>query len=178
MTGTLKTVIELVEEKERNSYDFLDNLYQASKLLLDELGINTPTVRLTTLNSSRTLGQTRKLSDQFEVAINSSMINNAPVLSLIETMVHELLHTLPNCFNHGPVWKGHVSKVNATFGTSISRLTTVNFDIGQQETYKYKVTCNGCNKVVATYKRLGKVLKSLEEYTCGICGGELTASHI
>ena len=176
MTGTLKTVIELVEEKERNSYDFLDNLYRASKLLLDELGINTPTVRLTTLKSSRILGQTRKLSEHFEIAINNSMISNAPASSLIETMVHELLHTLPNCFNHGPVWKGHVYKVNATFGTSISRLTTINFDIGQQETYKYKVTCNDCNRVVK-YKRIGKVLKNLEEYTCG-CGGKLTASHI
>lgn len=178
MTDTLKTVVEMVEEKERNSYDFLDNLYQASKLLLDELGINTPTVRLTTLNSCRTLGQTRKRSDRFEIAINNSMISNAPVQSLIETMVHELLHTLPNCFNHGPVWKRHVFKVNDAFGTSISRLATVNFELGQEEPYKYKVTCNDCNKIVARYKRMGKVLKNLKECTCGLCGGELTASHI
>jgi len=110
-----------------------------------------------------------------------SVISINPILldgksdALKTTVMHELLHAcFPNCGHKGD-WKRAAELVNKRYGYNISRTTSdqekgVKLAPCKRLSYKYEVRCPDCQKIVAKYKKMGKVVKHPEHYRCGICG--------
>ena len=56
----------------------------------------------------------------FEIQILHIYAEVAKQKDLYETILHELCHTLPLCFNHSPNWKKAVSVINKKYGYNIT----------------------------------------------------------
>ncbi len=93
------------------------------------------------------------------------------------TIIHELIHCIPFCNNHGEEFKKYANYINEKLGYNIkargnkkedyekSNLTYI-----ENEKYSYKIICEGCRQVIYR-KRLNT--KLLKRYRCGKCGGKL-----
>ena len=53
------------------------------------------------------------------IGLNSNFVLFGTDKAIINTIYHELLHTLPNCQNHGKVWKMYANQVNKLTGLNI-----------------------------------------------------------
>ena len=108
--------------------------------------------------------------------IIGNLLNLIPNLSLRqkrleETILHEMIHTLPGCFNHGSKFKWYCDCLNRRFGYSLQRATDsskygveVKHDRRQ---IKYQVICPHCGK---TYEYTRKPKYHIAMYSCGRCG--------
>ena len=90
---------------------------------------------------------------------------------LEETIVHEMIHTIPGCFNHGNQFKYYCMLLNHKFGFNLSRTTsTVDFGITlehKSRPTKYVITCPHCGK---QYFYSRKPVYAIDTYSCGRCG--------
>lgn len=50
----------------------------------------------------------------------AKMLLAQPENIIMETILHELIHTCPGCMNHGRQWKEYVRKCNAIYNTNIN----------------------------------------------------------
>lgn len=105
-------------------------------------------------------------------------------IGLIETLIHELIHTAPGCQNHGAKWKAYVAKINKAYGYTIE---TRNSDddkgisneckaeriAAREAKRKYEVSCRECGRVVGRWARPSKVWLHAYNYRCGYCKGKL-----
>lgn len=116
----------------------------------------------------------------FEIAISKDLLTCQEALK--DTVCHELIHTLPGCFNHGDLFQLAAARMNAR-GYQVSQ--TFNPDLyagkGYEETYtrprpKYVLVCTRCQKQYPRARR-SKSIEHPELYRCH-CGGELRAYQI
>lgn len=111
-----------------------------------------------------TWGRCRRLTQYtFEIEISSRLLgDDVEHEALMNTMLHELVHTCKGCMNHGELWKRHAAKLNNA-GWSIQRCTSSE-EKNIKETprvYKYRVTCEECGDVW-NYTKRGAVVRSLQ----------------
>lgn len=89
------------------------------------------------------------------------------------TIIHELIHTIPGCMNHGIKFQYICSLVNRRYPEYNLQTSTAAEDFGikaeQLETRKpkYKIICEHCGKEYLYYK---KPKYDLSDYSCGKCG--------
>lgn len=131
----------------------------------------------------RTKGNCQKRKDGrggFEIAISTDLLTCPEALR--DTVCHELIHTLPGCFNHGDLFQLAAARMNAR-GYQVSQ--SFNPDLyktkGYEETYtwprpKYVLVCTRCQKQYPRARR-SKSIEHPELYRCH-CGGELRAYQI
>lgn len=123
------------------------------------------------LNSrfSKTLGICRKRDNNFIIEINQDYLRTEPARNVHATIMHEVCHTLPGCFNHGPKWKSVVDIVNATFGFNIARLSKPQ----TYTSYKYKIICNNCHNLAVYRRKKTEAIKYIQSgykfYHCSHC---------
>ena len=93
------------------------------------------------------------------------------------TIIHELIHCLPYCNNHGRVFKSYASLINKKLGYKITRagnkredFKKSNIEFNEEDNYKYKISCSKCGYI---YYRKRLVRNFLKKYQCGICRGRL-----
>jgi predicted SprT family Zn-dependent metalloprotease len=115
-----------------------------------------------------TLGQCARKGNTYEIAVAKRVVD-AGIKVLENTIYHELLHTCPNCMNHGETWKRWASLVNRKLGLKISRCSDGK-DL-PPVVQPYKVACVNCNQVIGRSKRT-KLITNPERYRCA-CGGKL-----
>lgn len=158
---------------------------------LNKIGIHVPTEKITSVTvntrASRKFGSTKTIkrynymTDRYEVSsckieISLSLLfDENPISELENTMLHELLHTMPDCQNHGAKWKRYAAMVNNAYGYNIERCgTTENLivDPFAERREKYAVECQGCHKIIYRQK-MSPVITNCARYRCGACGGEL-----
>lgn len=107
--------------------------------------------------------------------LNSDIIKN--------TIIHELIHCLPNCNNHGEEFKYYARIINKELGYNITRLGNKEEDYKKSgveykkeekkvNNYKYKIICQKCGQVYFR-KRMAK--KFLRRYVCGRCRRKVTS---
>ena len=96
------------------------------------------------------------------------------------TIIHELIHCLPECNNHGKYFKKNAKLINDKLGYNITRVGNKKEDFiksGVQEKFddepksKYKIICEKCNQ---TYFRQ----RLARKYLCGICKGKFRVEVI
>lgn len=118
-------------------------------------------------------GQTEKRMGKYTIKINEYLLETENEKEIKDTVIHEILHTLPKCMNHGKEWKNKAMIINNKYGMSISR--TGDFKIAKmqenREQIKYIFKCKECGGLVKM-KRMSKFVKHPENYKCGKCGGK------
>ena len=90
-------------------------------------------------------------------------------------IAHELIHTCPQCFNHGKKWKKYGEKA-AALGYKVKR-TAEYGDLGIAEPaglekVRYSVKCGVCGQVYER-KRMCPLIRNPKRYRCGKCGSRL-----
>lgn len=100
---------------------------------------------------------------------------------LLNTMLHELLHSCPDCLNHGPKWREYAAILKARYGVNITRLAHLNEDerkilhkgyIRKRITsYRFTLTCPGCGHEWH-YKKASRAVKLHDKCECPICKTE------
>ncbi len=136
-----------------------------------------PTITINTRAKGR-FGQCKKHNGQYLIEI-SQYLTEAEEKYIREVLAHEILHTCPNCMNHGRQWKLHAMRMNYKYGYEISRTNScanMGIENPKKESANYVITCNKCG--TKTYKqRESKVIKNIERYRCK-CGGKLCVDRI
>lgn len=101
--------------------------------------------------------------------LNSDIIKN--------TIIHELIHCLPNCNNHGKDFKKYCKLINEKLGYNISRLGNKkedyeksNLEFKENLKFKYTIICENCGLIYYRH-RLAK--NFVRKYRCGKCRGKL-----
>lgn len=99
------------------------------------------------------------------------------------TIIHELIHCLPDCNNHGRMFKYYAKRVNDNLGYNITRLGNKKEDYeksnlvykGENANNKYKIVCSGCGQ---TYFRQRISKYYTLKYVCGICKNKLIVTKL
>lgn len=99
------------------------------------------------------------------------------------TIMHEIIHCIPECNNHGEVFKKYALYINKNLGYNITRLGNKEEDYKnsnikfEEETkhYNHTIICTKCGQTIYR-QRLNKDL--IKKYRCGICGGKLKEEKI
>lgn len=93
------------------------------------------------------------------------------------TIIHELIHCLPKCTNHGAEFRKYAKIINEKLGYNITRtgnkkedFKKSNVEYSEIEEYKYKIKCKECGQLYYR-KRLNK--NFTKKYRCGKCKGKL-----
>ena len=121
----------------------------------------------------------------FEININADLLHDdAPEKSLKETIIHEILHTCPDCFCHTGEWKRLADIVNDCYRYNIKRANTAeekgmddfyknHEELVKKSTYKYTICCAKCGKIVGRRRRTCDLVKYPMFYAHSGCGGHL-----
>lgn len=94
------------------------------------------------------------------------------------TILHEIIHCVPNCNNHGKEFKAYAKYINENLGYDIQRLGNkkedyIKSNLDYQENdleYKYKIKCKQCGLI---YYRQRLKKNFIRDYRCGKCKGKL-----
>ena len=114
---------------------------------------------------------TLECKDEYTIEISDRLLDdNISEEATFNTMIHELLHTCPNCMNHGKEWKKWAKVINDNTKYTIKRTTSCE-EKGLETVVvlpKYTVACYRCNKNWY-YNRAGNVIKNLNRCRCPYC---------
>ena len=92
------------------------------------------------------------------------------------TIVHELIHCMPYCNNHGEQFKKYSEYINNKLGYNITRIgnkkedyENSNIKYNEEEKINYKIICEKCKQTFYR-QRLNRYFE--QKYRCGKCGGK------
>lgn len=146
------------------------------KELLDDLGIECgPILGYDVITrSKRKFGTCVSEHLGYVIKINVELLDeHNSEDGLIETILHEQLHTCDGCFNHGPCWKALADKVNKAYGYNIKTSSTFEEKgICAPRVAKYNLVCQGCGHVYNHY-RACNATKHPQYYRCALCNSGL-----
>lgn len=109
--------------------------------------------------------------NKWAMSLNDDIIKN--------TIMHELVHTLPYANNHGTEFKKYSAYINEKLGYNVSRLgnkkedfikSNLEYDDKKEENYKYNIICVKCG---TEYKRKRISKDFFKKYRCSKCLGKL-----
>lgn len=127
--------------------------------------------------SKKRYGCCKKLSkDNYVIEISEWVMDlNEDIIK--NTIIHELIHCMPKCNNHGDYFKKYATIINEKLGYNISRTGNKEKDFSKSnleyvETpvkFKYRIVCENCN-----YNFLRQRVRKYftRKYRCGKCGGK------
>ena len=159
----------------------LMRLVDICKSDLDVLGIKYGRVFDWSVNTRAKcrLGQCRKIGiGLFEINISEALLkDDIDDQIALNTIMHELLHTVKGCFKHTGKWKTYAEYINSKLPQyNIKRIATqteMNSIIERKPpVYKYVLRCTKCGAEIKRQK-LSKVITDYKRYRCGKCGGKL-----
>lgn len=173
--------------KNNNDQIVLDRAVAEAMQICDSLDIPYGNVDSFTVNyrAKSRWGQCRRKAYgrlySYSINISADLLKSEEShIGLVSTVVHELLHTCPNCMKHTGEWKMYADKVNAAYGykgISITRCksaeelgVTKRYTVASRE-YKYGVACPVCGMTVKYMKR-SKAVMHPEWFRCGRCNSE------
>ena len=156
----------------------LDMIAKECMAELDAIGIKYGKVVKFEINTraKKRWGQCKKVPGGYSINISASLLKEStPIDSLKNTVIHELLHTCKNAYNHKAEWKRLAAKVNSHYGYNIKRISSteekgVEKEEVQPRKIKHKFVCKGCGMEVLRVKE-SRFTKNYDWYTCGRCGG-------
>ncbi|MBR0491877.1 MAG: SprT-like domain-containing protein [Clostridia bacterium] len=98
------------------------------------------------------------------------------------TIMHELIHCIPYCNNHGKEFKKYAKLINEKYDYDISRVGDKKKDFEKSnlvfteiKTYNYKIICKGCKQEFYR-QRLNRSFT--RKYRCGKCGSTFEVFRI
>lgn len=130
-------------------------------------------------------GQCKRTPEGYYININSVLLDERNSENgLMETIIHEILHTCNGCMNHGAEWQRLAEEVNRVYGYKVKRTNSAEekgMDMAlvtdmYKIAYKYALECTNCHHVYQ-YARAGKVVKNPSRYRCGYCNSQLVRTR-
>lgn len=93
------------------------------------------------------------------------------------TIMHEIIHCLPRCNNHGEYFKKYAELINEKLGYNVTRTGNKEKDFNESNVeyiekpviYNYKIICESCNQ---NFLRQRIAKNFTRKYRCGKCGGK------
>ncbi|MBR5315815.1 MAG: SprT-like domain-containing protein [Firmicutes bacterium] len=117
---------------------------------------------------------------KFQISISEYHLQSSEK-AIRNTLVHELLHTCPGCFNHGAKWKAYANLVKNTLGYQVIRCGgDKEQDAALEQARKekragyqtrYLLVCTKCGREFERFRKSNLVLHP-ENYRCK-CGGTI-----
>lgn len=137
-----------------------------------EPGYINPNVKINSRAKTR-FGMCRKTPGKYdyEIELNSQLLK-ADKSKAMNTMVHEILHSVKGCMNHGRLWTRNSEIMNEREGYDISRLSSYSKLGLERPKAKYVIQCVDCDNQILRFKR-SKVVTHINNYACGACSGKL-----
>ena len=161
--------------------------------ILDDLGEGCwGNIHITEKKMTGKFGFCRVKRDYFGEADFTIMINSAlldirnPFDTVMNTVLHEMLHTIAGCMNHGEKWKRYAARIEKEYPEyHITRTASYKAEgvcaesIAQMTVQKkYAVVCEKCGKICKRYSRKTGAAKNPERYTHSMCGGKLRLEYL
>ena len=111
-------------------------------------------------------------NNEYEIEVSDMVLDKeVPIKSLETVILHELLHTVEGCMNHGAKWKTLANKINKAYGYEIARTTNrEKLGIKEGKTINYKFECTCCGQEI-TRTRRSRFVANYSLYKCGRCNG-------
>lgn len=110
-------------------------------------------------------------SDGFIIEISSMLLqDDVSREALMNTLMHEVLHTVDGCMNHGKKWKYYAGIINLKYGLHIKSATSAaEKKIDDSYEYNYIIACPKCG-YQWKYIRMSKCVKHPERFShTGCC---------
>ena len=157
--------------------DVKDEILECAKLVAElgypDLRINKYLVSFSTRRVKNFATCTKVGDHQYKIVVNQHYLELASADNVHNTLMHEVIHSVPGCMNHKDPWKRVAKKVNATYTfTEIKRLGhDDNYwkEYASQHKrkldYAYVVTCDECGHQWR-YKKKCTVVNTAEKGTC------------
>ena len=160
----------------------LNVLVQDTKDVLDELGIEYGDVISVTVNTraKSRWGRCRSLGGgKYAIEISSELMgDDTEWEAAMNTMIHEFLHAHKDRMCHTGEWKRCAELVNHNYPIyNIKRCSSAEergITNNTRISYKYKLTCFGCNSI-SYYQKNTKAIQKIRAYgnssgyRCGKC---------
>lgn len=97
------------------------------------------------------------------------------------TIMHEIIHCIPDCNNHGEKFKKYANYINSKLNYDISRVgnkkedyLSSNIEYKENNQYKYEIKCEKCGYTFFRHR----CIKNFErKYRCGKCGGKFIVNE-
>lgn len=147
--------------------------------MLDRIGIQYGNIQEVTVNTraKSRWGQCKSVPGCFTINVNVALLDEGiSDDGLINTLLHELLHSVSGCMNHGVKWKAAADQVYRAYGIRIKRTSTSEEKGVSVETvepnYKYFVKCPDCGYVFK-YMRMCECVKNPSRYKHTGCKNNL-----
>lgn len=145
---------------------------------LESVGITTGYIIdiKTAPNTNQSWGYCRKRPDGFEIKINECLLeDNVDDKATMDTVMHEVIHTVDGCLNHKAPFKKVAALVNERYGYNVKRISSAaekGIDKSDITTIQYIIECGNCGNL-NYYSRKTKVVKSIlnkeHSYRCSCC---------
>lgn len=146
--------------------------------MVTQLGIPVGKITDVSVNSRfiNIWGRCDKNSDKksFRIQISRKLMEEGTRDGILDTMIHEILHTCPRCFNHQGLWKKYAQMIYEKYGIDVKRTTSCE-EKGMpayQPKYKYTIRCTSCGREFK-YKKRCFVVEHYSLYCCDHCRGKL-----
>ena len=130
------------------------------------------------LNSYNSYGMCYYKDNEYHISISKYMTEKSKK-AVENTIIHELLHTINDCMDHGRLWKYYSRKIYNEFGYNIKRcggdkskedkniLLKIRMSKIKNKP-KYVVKCPCCGRQW-TFIRISKCVKNPENFDCLKC---------
>ena len=130
---------------------------------------------------SRALGRCVRKNGVFSIELaRKSVAEGVDVQFIKNIIMHELIHTMPNCWNHGPLFQNYARIINRGLGYHVSTTETIENMMAagvkpliKSEVAKYALVCGKCGKQVAYRQRQCDLTTNPGNYVHSGCGGNL-----
>lgn len=122
-----------------------------------------------------TFGYCKCYDNPVEIDVSEITFELSPMSALEDTIMHEVIHAVPDCDNHGEKWKLVADKINQKYGYDIKRTSSLEeMGLNKHVFYKYVTTCKNCGKEYYKNKKINP--RDIVLYGCRKCGkyGTLT----
>lgn len=163
----------------------LNNLLRICMAELDSINLVDYNKHITsiTVNNrlSRALGRCIRSGGSFRIELaGKTAADNVNIDFIKNVIMHELVHTIPGCWNHGPLFQSYARRINAKLGYHVSTTETAENmqaagvqPIVKKEVARFALVCGKCGKTVAYRQRKCALMENLGNYTHTGCGGDL-----
>jgi predicted SprT family Zn-dependent metalloprotease len=138
-------------------------LVNRSKEVLNDLNVPySKHINFDYFKSKRSWGVCETLPhNKFQIKVSERLIQSHKDKEVMDTIIHELLHTIPGGQCHTGNWKKYAEYVNSKTEFNIKRRTSEE-EKGFKPTpftYKYKLVCNNCG-ATSYYRKETRLIKN------------------
>ena len=126
---------------------------------------------------SKTLGRTIRKRGVYRIEVNPTFLKVASAQNVHSMIMHECVHCVEGCFNHGTAWKSVAAKVVSKYPQFAIKRTCNDEEYGKiyesKEAYNYQICCADCGCKMTKQKRWSKTLESIfwgeKRFSCCKC---------